>query len=82
MASNLGGSGPSFGSGQSYICPEVVDSVVTTVRDGPQAGEAPRLSHREREVLGLVADGDALGAVQFNRLPVEPSSFVCISSSA
>jgi DNA-binding NarL/FixJ family response regulator len=44
-------------AGQSYICREVVDVVVTTVRDGGGQSEPPHLSHREREVLGLVARG-------------------------
>jgi DNA-binding NarL/FixJ family response regulator len=44
-------------AGQSYICREVVDSVVTTVRDGGRQGEPAHLSCREREVLGLVAKG-------------------------
>jgi len=44
-------------AGRSYICREVVDSVVTTVRDGGGKDEPSHLSHREREVLGLVANG-------------------------
>ena len=44
-------------AGQSYICREVVDSVVATVRDGGGKDEPSHLSHREREVLGLVATG-------------------------
>ncbi len=40
-------------AGQSYFCPEVTDSVMATVRDGPR----PRLSRREREVLQLIAEG-------------------------
>jgi len=51
---------PAVAAGQSYICREVVNLVVTTVRDSPQAAETPRLSLREREVLGLVCQGYAL----------------------
>ena len=65
-------------AGQSYICSEVVDSVVTTVRDGGGKDEPSHLSHREREVLGLVAKGArspaiasqlhiALGTVEVHR---------------
>jgi DNA-binding NarL/FixJ family response regulator len=44
-------------AGQSYICREVVGSVVAKVRDGGGKDEPSHLSHREREVLGLVAEG-------------------------
>ena len=44
-------------AGQSYICREVADSVVTTVLDGAGQGEPSHLSQREHEVLGLVATG-------------------------
>src|SRR6267378_7453024 len=65
-------------AGQTYICREVVDSVVTTVRHGEGKDEPSHLSHREREVLGLVAEGArspaiasqlhiALGTVEVHR---------------
>ena len=65
-------------AGQSYICREVIDSLVTTVRDGGGKDEPSHLSHREREVLGLVAKGArspaiasqlhiALGTVEVHR---------------
>jgi len=44
-------------AGQSYICPEVVYSLLSAVRDGPESGETPQLSRRECEVLRLIADG-------------------------
>jgi two-component system NarL family response regulator len=66
-------------AGQSYICREVVDSVLATVRDdGGKDEPSHLLSHREREVLGLVAEGArspaiasrlhiALGTVEVHR---------------
>ena len=44
-------------AGQSYFCPEVAGALVSELRDGLLAGDAPRLARREREVLRLIADG-------------------------
>jgi DNA-binding NarL/FixJ family response regulator len=47
--------------GQNYICPEVVNHLVAMVR---VAGDEPsHLSHREREVLGLIAEGNRSPAI-------------------
>jgi DNA-binding NarL/FixJ family response regulator len=50
-------------AGQSYICREVAESVVATVRDGGGKDEPSHLSNREREVLGLVAEGARTPAI-------------------
>jgi DNA-binding NarL/FixJ family response regulator len=42
---------------ETYICPEVAGALVSAMRDGPDRGETPRLSPREREVLRLIAEG-------------------------
>ena len=44
-------------AGQSYLCPEVAGALVSELRDGLPAGDAPRLARREREVLRLIAEG-------------------------
>jgi DNA-binding NarL/FixJ family response regulator len=45
-------------SGQTYICPEAAESLVSAVRNASSDGEpVPRLSPREREVLKLIAEG-------------------------
>ena len=44
-------------AGQSYLCPEVAGALVSELREGLLAGDAPRLARREREVLRLIADG-------------------------
>ena len=44
-------------AGETYICPEVAGALVSAMRDGPEKGETPRLSRREREVLRLIAEG-------------------------
>ena len=44
-------------AGQSYLCAEVAGALVSEVRDGALAGDAPHLGRREREVLRLVAEG-------------------------
>ncbi len=43
--------------GQSYLCPEVADALVSEVRDAALPGEMQRLGAREREVLRLIAEG-------------------------
>ena len=44
-------------AGQSYLCPEVAGALVSELRDGLLASDAPRLARREREVLRLIAEG-------------------------
>ena len=46
-------------AGQSYVCPEVAGSLMSSVRDGAR----PRLSRREREVLRLIAEGERSPAI-------------------
>jgi two-component system NarL family response regulator len=43
--------------GHSYVCPEVAETLVTTVRDGLGQSEQSHLSQRERDVLELIARG-------------------------
>jgi two-component system NarL family response regulator len=35
----------------------VAGTLVSAMRDGPEKGELPRLSRREREVLRMIAEG-------------------------
>ncbi len=44
-------------AGQDYLCPEMAEMIATALRCGRDGGAQPRLSHREREVLRLVAQG-------------------------
>jgi two-component system NarL family response regulator len=44
-------------AGQTYLCPEVADLLVTAMCDESDGGAARRLSPRERQVLGLIAKG-------------------------
>jgi two-component system NarL family response regulator len=44
-------------AGQEYACPEMAEQLANAVRQGGDDGAHPRLSHREREVLRLVAQG-------------------------
>ena len=43
--------------------PKVANSLATAARNRSEQGEAPRLSHRERDVLQLVAEGVRSAAI-------------------
>jgi len=44
-------------AGHGYFSPEIAAALASEMRERPQAGEAPTLSRREREVLRLIAEG-------------------------
>lgn len=44
-------------AGQGYFPPEIAGALAAEMRDRPNAGEAPPLARREREVLRLIAEG-------------------------
>jgi DNA-binding NarL/FixJ family response regulator len=49
--------------GQTYVCPEVAELIVTSVRNGAERANMPHLSHRESEVLRLIAMGARSSAI-------------------
>ncbi|MBI5257226.1 MAG: response regulator transcription factor [Burkholderiales bacterium] len=44
-------------SGQSYLCPEVANALVSELRQRSEPDASSRLARREREVLRMVAEG-------------------------